>query len=126
MTNTRKAALTLKTQSEIQDILDQKVFDSGHNQYLAKDVRWRGHHLRLKPTFWQTVKSDLPWLLSDGDLNMKSPAAVSRETNLELKKQTLQDHPVYRDAYVARDSFRCFHRGDGVFPSAPLKETNFC
>ena len=111
----RKVALILKSNPAVQHVLDKKVFDGDHNEYLSQDVQWRADHLGLKPTFWETAKSDLPWLLSDGMLNMKSPAAVSRETNLSLKKQALQQHQVFSDAYIARDSFRCFHRGDGDF-----------
>lgn len=117
MERMRKAALTLKKHSTVQSYLDQTVFKGDKNRYLAKDVQWRADHLGLKPTFWETAKPDLPWLLSDGALNMKSPAAVSRETTLSLKNQTLQDHLFYRDAYVARDCLRCFHRGDGNFLS---------
>lgn len=125
MKRMRKIANLLKSDEEVQKILDEKVFNHDRNVGLKDNVVERARHLGMYPvTYWNTVKSDLPWLSSDGLLNMKSPRASGREINLRVKKQTLQEHEFYKDAYLARDPFRCFHRDDGGC-SAMLSDGDF-
>lgn len=104
----------LKSDDALREALANKIFEGDCNAYLEDDVRWRAYHLQLDLEYWEVVKSDLPWLLSDGSLIMKSAAATKPEPNLFLRKQTLQEHWAYKDSYLVRDSFRCFHRGDGT------------
>jgi len=117
MERARNTGLDLKKNVDLQKDLNQKVFRGDMNYWLENDIRWRAKHLGQELGYWETARSDLPWLLSDGALIMKSPAATKPETNLSLKRQILQDHPQYQHAYITRDSFRCFHRGDGIHDS---------
>lgn len=107
----------LENDDEVQKALDAKVFVGDHNAGVEDNVIARAKHLGMEPSYWNAVKSDLPWLLSDGQLNMKSPRASGQEANLRMKKQALQEHEFYKDAYLARDPLRCFHRDDGRFSS---------
>lgn len=104
----------------IKEALDRKVFVDIENTDLHTDLLWRVEHTGLTPDYWTTVKSDLPWLLTDGVLNMKGPAASARDASLELMKQALQENETYKNAYLARDPFRCFHREDGEWFRASM------
>lgn len=123
MESRRKLALQFLENKDAQAILDKRVFEGDENQTLKTDVKLRAEYLGKDLTFWEAVKSDLSWLLTDGALNMKSPAAVSRDTNFQVRPQMLQQNQVYETAYIARDSFRCFHRQDGILDTLQLNRT---
>lgn len=110
----RHAPRIQKGNATVQKILDQEIFERNHNKSLTKDVKWRARHLGWKPTYWRTAKSDLPWLLSDRALIMKSPPAIKPEISLGLKRQTLQDYLAYQNTYITRHCFQCFTRGDST------------
>lgn len=115
MKQARDAASILRGNPAVRKRLDDSVFLGDENEHLKDDIEWRADQLGWKADFWRTARSDLPWLLSDGAVIMKSPAATKQEVHLELKEQIIQRHPKYKDAYITRDAFRCFTRGDGKY-----------
>lgn len=116
MQDTRNIAQAFLKNETAQKVLNKRVTDGDYTREVYEDVRWRSYHIGKgkDPSYWETVKSDLPLLLSDGALIMKSPAATKQEPSWTMKRQTLQDEEEYRFAYLARDPFRCFNRGDST------------
>lgn len=64
--------------------------------------------------FWDNVKSDLPWQLDEGIRSRFSKIElVEGSLAQEIGQQMLSRHPIYSNAVLVRDYFRCFPRDDG-------------
>ncbi|KAE8864905.1 hypothetical protein PTNB73_05793 [Pyrenophora teres f. teres] len=104
----------LKSDDQFKTKLDTGVFVGDKNENLRKDVEWRADYVGKTVNFWELAESDLPWQLSEGSqFNMNGPSEGIRTTRLEQVSQSLTRHPQYKDAYLARNPLRCFHRDDG-------------
>lgn len=105
----------MKNDKQISEDLKRSVFAGDNNQKLKKDIVWRAQFLGQDINFWDCAKDDLPWQLSEGsELNMNGPSEGLRTTKLDMSSQSLATHPLYKDTYLARNPFRCFHRNDGM------------
>jgi len=114
----------LKTDQRISSVLDRGIFAGDNNENLKKDVTWRAQYVGKPLEFWELAEADLPWQISEGShLNMNGPSEGIRTTKLERAAHTLTRHAFYKDAYIARNPFRCFHRDDGMLR---LQDTDNC
>lgn len=105
----------LKAEKEFSSVLDRGVFAGDKNENLKKDVTWRAQYVGKGLEFWDLAEADLPWQISEGShLNMNGPAEGIRTTKLKKTPQSLTRHALFKDAYIARNPFRCFHRNDGM------------
>jgi len=105
----------LKTDQRISSVLDRGIFAGDNNENLKKDVTWRAQYVGKPLEFWELAEADLPWQISEGShLNMNGPSEGIRTTKLERAAHTLTRHAFYKDAYITRNPFRCFHRDDGM------------
>jgi len=112
--DSRDLLRTVKLDNNICDVLNRGVFAGDNNEKLKKDVTWRAQYAAQSLEFWELVKGDLPWRVADGShLNMNGPSEGIRTTKLEKATQSLNRHPFYKDACIARSPFRTFHRNDG-------------
>ena len=75
--------------------------------------------LERKYGFRKDVQSDLPWQL-DEDIRSDFPKLDLKNSALEAKisQQLLSRYPIYSDAVLVRDSFRCSLRDEGC-PKSP-------
>lgn len=104
----------LKSDDKFKTRLDDGIFVGDGNDNLRKDVEWRAEYVGKTVNFWDLAEADLPWQLSDGSqFSMNGPSEGIRTTRLEQVAQSLTRHPQYKDAYLARNPLRCFHRDDG-------------
>ena len=64
-------------------------------------------------------KSDLPWQLDEG-IRSDFPKfdLKTNEIETEISRQLLSSYPIFSDAVLVRDSFRCSSRDDG-YPKSP-------
>jgi hypothetical protein len=105
----------LKTDVRVSEFLDRSVFASNVSERLKKDVVWRSQYVGQSVGFWELAKADLPWQIAEGShLNMNGPSEGIRSTELVKSTQSLPRHPFFKDVYLARNPFRCFHRNDGT------------
>ena len=108
----------LKAEKEFSSVLDRGVFVGDKNENLKKDVTWRAQYVGKGLEFWDLAEADLPWQISEGShLNMNGPSEGIRTTKLKKAPQSLTRHALFKDAYIARNPFRCFHRNDGMSPA---------
>jgi hypothetical protein len=106
--------LMLKDEKSISDILDRSVSTGMNDEKLKKDLEWRAQHVVQGVGFWDLAKADLPWQIAEGShLNTNGPSEGLRGTKLEKATQALCRHSCFKDSYIARNPFRCFHRADG-------------
>ncbi|KAL1837287.1 hypothetical protein VTJ49DRAFT_4053 [Mycothermus thermophilus] len=104
----------LKDNQEFNEVLDRSVFAGMNDERLVKDLRWRAAYVGQPLGFWDLAKADLPWQISEGShLNMNGPSEGLRGTKLEKVTQALSRHNFFKDAHIARNPFRTFHRADG-------------
>ncbi|KAB5566742.1 hypothetical protein GE09DRAFT_745718 [Coniochaeta sp. 2T2.1] len=104
----------LKEDRRVSDVLDRGVFTGNNSEKLKKDVTWRAQYVGQGMDFWELAKADLPWHIAEGSyLNMNGPSEGIRTTKLEKSTQSLTRHSFFKDAHIARNPFRCFHRSDG-------------
>jgi hypothetical protein len=104
----------LKQDDKFAAKFNDEVFLGDNNENLRKDVEWRAEYVGKTVKFWELAEADLPWQLSDGSqFNMNGPSEGIRTTKLEQVSQSLTRHPQYKEAYLARNPLRCFHRDDG-------------
>lgn len=126
--NSRDLLRLLKNEEGISSVLDRGIFAGDNNEHLRKDVTWRAQYVSQTLEFWELAKADLPWQISEGShLNMNGPSEGVRTTNLEKASQSIAMHSFFKDAYIARNPFRCFHRDDGkcsVLSSLPLNDVS--
>ncbi|KAI0023918.1 hypothetical protein F4780DRAFT_684919 [Xylariomycetidae sp. FL0641] len=95
-------------------LLDRSVFAGDNNANLKKDVTWRAQYVGKSLGFWDLAEADLPWQLAEGShINMNGPSDGIRTTKLQRVSQSVTRHAFFKDAYIARNPFRCFHRDDG-------------
>ena len=106
--------------SEISDELDhQYIYRGDHNQTLRDDVKWRAGHMNTENSYWESVRSDISWQLSDGSsLSMNGPLKSNRPLERTVDQQALAQHPFFKNAQLVRDSFRTFYRSDGQLSSS--------
>lgn len=105
----------LKDDRKISNVLDRGVFAGNNSDKLKKDVTWRAQYVGQGVDFWELAKADLPWQIAEGSyLNMNGPSEGIRSTKLEKTTQSLTRHAFFKDAHIARNPFRCFHRADGT------------
>ena len=98
--------------------LNSANWEADQNPSLRADIEWRAHHLGRNHTFWDLVRSDLPWQLTEGirsDVDEPDMHYIP-----EFENQILSQHGVYSKAVVVRDSFQSFHRTDGMTPNSPF------
>lgn len=106
----------LKSEKDINEVLSRGVFVGDNNENLKKDVTWRAQYVGKPLSFWELAEADLPWQVSEGShLNMNGPSEGIRGTKLERADHTLMRHAFFKDSYIARNAFRCFHRDDGGY-----------
>ncbi|KAG6359164.1 hypothetical protein INS49_012684 [Diaporthe citri] len=117
----------LKSEKQVNDVLDRSVFAGNNSEKLKKDILWRAQYVGQSVNFWELAKADLPWQISEGShLNMNGPSEGVRTTKLENVSQSLARHAYYKDAYIARSPFRCFHRSDGfLLTMSPAAGVNY-
>lgn len=105
----------LKDDERVSYLLDRGVFAGNNSDKLKKDVTWRAQYVGQGVDFWELAKADLPWQIAEGSyLNMNGPSEGVRTTKLEKTTQSLTRHAFFKDAHIARNPFRCFHRSDGM------------
>lgn len=105
----------LESEKHVNEVLDRGIFAGNNSEKLRRDIIWRAQYVGQSVNFWEMAKADLPWQISEGShLNMNGPSEGIRTTNLENFSQSLARHAYYKDAYIARSPFRCFHRSDGT------------
>jgi hypothetical protein len=105
----------LKTEKEFNRVLDRGVFAGDNNENLKKDMTWRAQYVGKGLEFWDLAEADLPWQIAEGShLNMNGPSEGIRTKQLKKAPQSLTRHTLFKDAYIARNPFRCFHRNDGM------------
>lgn len=64
--------------------------------------------------YWDNVQSDLPWLLDGGIRSDFFKIELAKGSLApEIGQQLLSRHPIYSNAVLVRDYFRCFPRDDG-------------
>jgi hypothetical protein len=107
----------LHLDDKAQTILDRDLFANSWARELQMDLTERAQYLERDLSFCEMVDSDIPWLISEGShMGMSGPLTSGRNFELEMREQALSSHPNFKDALVARNSFRCFHREDGKSP----------
>ena len=63
---------------------------------------------------WDDVLSDLPWQLGEGIRSSYTKMEVAQNLLApRVDQQMLSRHPVYSNAVLVRDHFRCFPHDDG-------------
>ena len=96
--------------------LDSANWEEDQNLTLRGDIEWRARNLGRHHTFWDLVRSDLPWQLTEG---IRSDVDEPDMHHIpEFEKQMLSQHRVYSKVVVVRDSFQCFRRTDGMTPDS--------
>jgi hypothetical protein len=101
--------------NKINDVINRDVFKGDNNENLKENLMWRADHVGQSVDFWELAKADLPWQIAEGGhINMNGPSEGIRTTMLEMPTQSLTRHVFFKDAHVARNPFRCFHRDDGM------------
>lgn len=99
---------------EIVDELDQYIYKGDHNPRLCGDIKWRAAHMNSENSYWESVRSDISWQLSEGSaLSMHGPLTSNRALERMVDKQALGQHSFFKNAQLVRDSFRTFYRTDG-------------
>ena len=94
--------------------LDQLTFQGDNNATLRSDIEWRANHVGTNIGYWESVGSDMPWQLSEGNaLNMNGPFKGHRTAKRDIDRQSIARHPFFENAQLVRDPFRTFHRSDG-------------
>jgi len=88
----------------------------GEHEYspLHDDIEGKYFHLDIGRGFWDMVRADLPWQLSEGtrasihdtDIGTNPPA-------LSIEAPMLPRHPKYEGAVFVRDPLQCLPRSDG-------------
>ena len=92
--------------------VDVVNWEGDQNPNLRNDISWSAEHRGRPNTFWNLVRSDLPWQLTEGirsDLDEPDTFRIP-----EFEDQMLSQHGVYSRATLVRDSFQCFPRHDGM------------
>ena len=68
----------------------------------------------LSYDFWNNVQPDLPWQLDEGIRSVFSKVELAQASLApKVGRQLLSRHPIYTNAVLVRDYFRCFPRNDG-------------
>ena len=99
---------------DIGDALDKLNFEGDINETLQRNLAWRASHLSAKNNFWNSAYGDLPrQLVEDANVGFSYLDSNGEHLVPSLEPQMFSRHPVYRDAVLVRNLFRCFHRGDG-------------
>ena len=94
--------------------LDELTFKYHENGPFGRNLQWRADTLGIKRGFWNDVQSDLPWQLDEGIRSNFSKIEVTKGSLApEIGQQMLSRHPLYSNAVLVRDYFRCFPRDDG-------------
>jgi hypothetical protein len=113
----------LKTQENFHRILNRGIFVGDNNENLKKDLNWRAQYVGQSLDFCELAAADLSWLLSEGSyMNMNGSSKGVRNTTLKSTTLSLSRHGFFKDAYIARNPFRAFHRNDGMFLSQILEK----
>lgn len=113
--DSRDLVRILKTEKDFNNVLNRGMFAGDNNENLKKDMTWRAQYVGKGLEFWDLAEADLPWQISEGSyLNMNGPSEGIRTTKLEKSAQSITRHTFFKDAYIARNPFRCFHRNDGM------------
>ncbi|KAF2398200.1 hypothetical protein EJ06DRAFT_127188 [Trichodelitschia bisporula] len=88
----------------------------GLSSALRNDIDWRAEHLGVKAGYWDLIKSDIPYELTQTVALQNPPGPLDGPAvdGLENEFQALWDHPFYENAHIVRNKFRTFHRADGV------------
>ncbi|KAL9045450.1 MAG: hypothetical protein Q9214_001504 [Letrouitia sp. 1 TL-2023] len=98
----------------IGDALDKLNFEGDTNDTLQSILAHRASHLGAKVGFWNSAYGDLPrQLVEDANVGFSYLDSNGEHHVPSLDPQMFSRHPVYRDAVLVRNLFRCFHRGDG-------------
>lgn len=105
----------------IGDALDKLNFEGDTNDTLQSILAHRASHLGAKVGFWNSAYGDLPrQLVEDANVGFSYLDTNGEHHVPSLDPQMFSRHPVYRDAVLVRNLFRCFHRGDGSTPSCTI------
>lgn len=105
----------------IGDVLDKLNFEGDTNDTLQNILAHRASHLGAKVGFWNSAYGDLPrQLIEDANVGFSYIDTNGEQHVPSLDPQMFSRHPVYRDAVLVRNLFRCFHRGDGSTPSCTI------
>ena len=111
----------LQAVPNIGDALDHLNFEGDTNETLQRNLAWRASHLSTKNNFWNSAYGDLPrQLVEDANVGFSYLDSNGEHHVPSLYPQMFSRHPVYRDAVLVRNLFRCFHRGDGSTPSCTI------
>jgi len=64
---------------------------------LRDDIYWRAEHLGTTVSYWNLVKSDMPWQLSEGISldDHVGPDMGDKPTGRNIDKQALSKHPFF-------------------------------
>lgn len=71
--------------------------------------------------FWNNVQPDVPWQLDEGIRSTFSKVELAQGPLApKVGRQLLSRHPIYTNAVLVRDYFRCVPRSDGCQRSRHL------
>lgn len=123
----RDIYLLLHDKKELQDDLNESTWRADRNASLHTDVKWRGDHLAMEPSFWNLVDADMPWQLSEGlAMGAMGPRDGLQPILRQTTKLVLSSHPFYKNSQLVRSPFRTFHRSDGFLLSlSPMAGVNY-
>jgi hypothetical protein len=116
--DTRDVFKMLSSKMSVNEPLKKRLNSSSRTSMdpvMVDDLEWRAKHLGLETDFWADARADIPYQLTEvnaieypsGPLDGPCPLSSS------ILQQTLWDNPVYKNAQLVRNPFRCFHRSDG-------------
>jgi len=80
------------------------------------DLQWRSDHLRKPIDFWDMVKADLPYLMSNcsiGDLNPRNRGSTDVQPLDAETRPALEELRYFKNSIMMISHFRPFHRSDG-------------
>lgn len=118
--NCRFLLRELELDKDYRRTLDRGLFAGPWAKNLRRNVTERARYLGKSLGFCSMVESDIPWLIAEGShLSMESPLASSHNLGFEMRTQAISAHPYLNNTAILRNSFRCFHRSDGMPPLTP-------
>lgn len=110
----------LQDQSDVFNILREsprltRELDSLHStNYADESFQADLQRSAFSYGFWNNVQPDLPLQLDEGIRSVFSKVELAQGSLApELGRQLLSRHPIYTNAVLVRDYFRCFPRNDG-------------